>query len=115
MFSLATAGTQLLFIVCRRCGCEGKVNCIHSTWGRAVKFYVETKYDLDPHRAASNPAQVSSAPAGHQALHWQGGEAEAGGTVLGKYSTVAIRENIMLKFSHLRLLCHVKKVVYSIE
>ena len=49
-------------------GGEGKVNCIHSTWGRAVKFYVETKYDLDPHRAASNPAQVSSAPAGHQAL-----------------------------------------------
>ena len=47
---------------------EGKVNCIHSTWGRAVKFYVETKYDLDPHRAASNPAQVSSAPAVHQAL-----------------------------------------------
>ena len=47
--------------------------------------------------------------------HWQGGEAEAGGTVLGKYSTVAIRENIMLKFSHLRLLCHVKKVVYRIE
>ena len=38
-----------------------------------------------------------------------------GGTVLGKYSTVAIRENIMLKFSHLRLLCHVKKVVYRIE
>ena len=35
--------------------------------------------------------------------------------MLGKYSTVAIRENIMLKFSHLRLLCHVKKVVYRIE
>ena len=64
MFSLATAAhSYYLSSAAGGAGGEGKVNCIHSTWGRAVKFYVQTKYDLDPHRAASNPAQVSSAPA----------------------------------------------------
>lgn len=65
---------------------EGKVNCIHSTWGRAVNFYVETKYDLDPHRAASNAAQVSSAPTRGPGT---GREVTPRlvGTVLGKYCT----------------------------